>query len=115
MNLSTLKAQTETLCLSLEQLEQNLAAETVSFRDAEKLWDSVYRPRALSAVQNLLSYVPSRELMVVVEMGNQRLVKSDEVTCIETPLTEELASVQLDTVVGHLRRLTEYLPVEANP
>ena len=114
MSASTLKTEIETLCLSLDQLEQNLAAKIVSFRDAEKLWDSVYRPKALSAVGKLLSYLPSRELMVVVEMGNQRLVKSDEVTCIETPLTEELASVQLDTVVRQLRRLTDYLPIEAN-
>jgi len=109
-----LKAETETLCLSIEELRQKLAEKTVSFRDAEQLWGSVYRPRARGVVENLLSYVPSRELIVLLEMGNQRLVKSDEVTCIEQPLTEELASVHLDTVVGQLRRLTGYLPIEAN-
>ena len=111
---TTLKAQTKALCRDIEELEQKLGAKAIPFDDAERLWSSAHRPRARILAETLLSYVPSSDLMVVFQAGKLRVIKSDELTCIEVPLSEELASVHLCTVVKGLRHLTDYLPTETD-
>ena len=110
----TLKAETETLCHGIEELEQRLGAKTIPFDDAKRLWNSEYQPKARILAESLLPYVPSEHLLVDYQDRDWRVVRSDVVTNIAAPLSEELASGQLCAVVKGLRRLTDYLPTEAD-
>ncbi len=112
---ATLKAETEALCHDIKQLKQKLGTKPIAFGDAQRLWNSVYRPKARILAEAMLSYVPSGDpcIMVEFEAGDRRVIKSDAVNCIEVPLSEELASVHLGTVMNQLRDLTNYLPSEA--
>jgi hypothetical protein len=60
----------------------------------------------------MLSYVPSGDPRIVVELeaGDRRVIKSDAVNCIEAPFSKELASAYLFTIRNQLRDLTNYLP-----
>jgi hypothetical protein len=107
---ASLKAETEALCLDIEQLGKKLGAKTITFDVAEELWRSAYRPKARALAEAMLSYVPSDDPRIIVEFqaGHQRVMKSDAVICIEASLSEGLASVHLCTVVKQLRGLTDY-------
>lgn len=113
---STLKTATAALCLDLKQLEEKLRAQTIAFDDAQRLWDSSYRPKARLLAEAMLSYVPSESpcIMVEFEAGNQRVIKSDAVNCIEAPFSKELAPTRLFTVSNQLNDLMNYLPTEAD-
>jgi len=113
---ATLRTETEALCLDIERLEQQLKAKTIAFDAGRQLWDSAYRPKARMLAEAMLSYVPTGDPRIHVELeaGDFRKIKSDAVNCIETRFLEETAAAHLDTVVKQLSSLTNCLPTEAD-
>jgi len=109
---SALKADTEALCINLQQLEEQLRAKTISFDEAQRLWNSTYRPKARLLAEAMLSYVPSGDPRIIVQsqIGDQRVIQSDAINCIEGRFSEELAAIQLLTIRDQLRKLANDLP-----
>ena len=109
---SALKSQTDLLCASLKELENGLIARTVSYDDAQRLWNSTYRPQARRLAEAMVAHVPNGDPRIFVQsqIGNQRILQSDAINCIESPFSKDSAETQLLTVHNQLRDLTKYLP-----
>jgi hypothetical protein len=107
-----LRSDTKRLCDELELNRKNLDSGELTFKEIKKLYDSRYRSKARALAEAMLCYVPDNDprLMMVSRIGTLRTFKSNDVTMIEYPLSEQVASAHLDTVLKLLRSLTGYLP-----
>jgi hypothetical protein len=114
-SLSTLRAETKALRLDIEKLEERLGAETITFENAQRLWSSTHRLKAVHLAERMLSYVPNGDprIAVLLESGNHRIITSDAVNCIEAPFSEESAVAQLCIVRSQLCKLANNLDADA--
>lgn len=108
----TIRAQTTALCEEMEGHLTEFEQGKLPFNELRTLYDDNYRSRARALAEAMLYYVPDSDprLMMVSHVGDLRTFKSDDVSIIEAPISEGVASVHLHMVLRKLLDLTRYLP-----
>jgi hypothetical protein len=113
---ASLRAETESLCLDVERLAQQLKARTAAFDDVNQLWRSEHQPNARRLNDVMVEYVPDSDPRILVEFrgGNPRQLKSSDRVVIDGSLSEYSAADHLELICRKLRELTTYLPSDSS-